>query len=285
MKYNKYLLSIFTLIIFMELLTCSVGQNNIDENLLLQTINKDEIEIEINKEIEVMKETESKEEIIGENLEVLEETTISPIISEELVKTEEVKTDVVFSKVDEILYATDELNVRSGPGIEYDIVNVCVKGQEIHRIGIGENNWSRILLNNEECYVSSKYLSTIKYELVYALNDVYIRAGASTKYDVVGTLLQGESVYFISSENGWSKVIYNNQECYIGSRHLSKTQIETIYALTDVNIRAGTGTNYDIINVLKNGQEAKRIGIDGDWSKIIFNGQEGYVKTKYIAVG
>ena len=61
MKYNKYLLSIFTLIIFMELLTCSVGQNNIDENLLLQTINKDEIEIEINKEIEVMKESESKE--------------------------------------------------------------------------------------------------------------------------------------------------------------------------------------------------------------------------------
>ena len=85
MKYNKYLLSIFTLIIFMELLTCSVGQNNIDENLLLQTINKDEIEIEINKEIEVMKETESKEEVL-EALEAKADIIMLDNMSPEVVK-------------------------------------------------------------------------------------------------------------------------------------------------------------------------------------------------------
>lgn len=73
---------------------------------------------------------------------------------------EELPEGVVFDEADEIVYATGMVNVRKGPGVEYEIIAVLNYGEAIRRIGVGSNDWSRVLYRGEEAYMHSSLIST-----------------------------------------------------------------------------------------------------------------------------
>ncbi|MGA0224802.1 MAG: SH3 domain-containing protein [bacterium] len=54
------------------------------------------------------------------------------------------------------------LNVRSGPGTRYEILDILSEGQQIHLLGPQKNRWVKIRLSeNVEGWVAGKYLSLI----------------------------------------------------------------------------------------------------------------------------
>ena len=71
-----------------------------------------------------------------------------------------------FTAVDETLYATGTVNLRSGPGTSYDKVGSLSIGATVHRVGIGTgtaDGWSQIELSDGTLVcVSSNYLSFTK---------------------------------------------------------------------------------------------------------------------------
>ena len=73
--------------------------------------------------------------------------------------TEE-EAGVTFTTVDEIVYATTALNVRTGPGLDYEILATMSRGESIRRTGIGDNGWSRVLYKGEVAYMYTQFLST-----------------------------------------------------------------------------------------------------------------------------
>ena len=68
-----------------------------------------------------------------------------------------------FETVNETVYATASVRVRSTPSVDTDdnIVVTLTKGQAIVRTGYNEE-WSRVLYEGEVCYISSRYLTTEK---------------------------------------------------------------------------------------------------------------------------
>ncbi|MBR2411468.1 MAG: SH3 domain-containing protein [Clostridia bacterium] len=58
---------------------------------------------------------------------------------------------------------------------------------------------------------------------------------------------------------------------------------ETVYATENVNIRTEPNTDCDIITVLQKGSRITRIGEADGWSKVIYEGEEGYIKSEYLA--
>ena len=74
---------------------------------------------------------------------------------------EEPKEPVVnYTEVDEYVYVTaSSLNIRTGPGTSYSKVASAGRNAKIHRIGIGDNGWSKISYDGQTLYVSSSYLS------------------------------------------------------------------------------------------------------------------------------
>ena len=52
-----------------------------------------------------------------------------------------------------------------------------------------------------------------------------VRSGEGTNYRIIGALPQGQKVQVISENSGWSKINYNGQTGYIGTRFLSKTPV------------------------------------------------------------
>lgn len=75
-------------------------------------------------------------------------------------KPETTEEPAVYTDVNEIVYATGSVNVRTGPGTKYDKITMLNRGESVTRIGIGSNNWDKVIYNNTEAYISHNYLST-----------------------------------------------------------------------------------------------------------------------------
>lgn len=71
-----------------------------------------------------------------------------------------------FTDVDETVYATGTVNIRSGPGTSYEKVGQLKWSDSVHRIGIGTGDadgWSEVELSDGRIvYVSNQYLSVNK---------------------------------------------------------------------------------------------------------------------------
>ena len=71
-----------------------------------------------------------------------------------------------FTEVNETVYATGTVNLRSGPSTAHDKVGSLNKSDSVTRVGIGTaeaEGWSRIQLSDgSTVYVSNSYLSTTK---------------------------------------------------------------------------------------------------------------------------
>ena len=87
-----------------------------------------------------------------------EEETAPPVVEPATEPTD--IPEIIFNDVDEIVYAISSVNIRFGPGTDYEIVGSLSYGQSIQRTGVGSNGWSRVDLNGEDAYIGSSYLST-----------------------------------------------------------------------------------------------------------------------------
>lgn len=62
-------------------------------------------------------------------------------------------------KVDEWVYAKQAVNIRAGWSTDFSIVGALSAHDQIHRVAILENGWSKVSYNSEYCYVNSDYLT------------------------------------------------------------------------------------------------------------------------------
>lgn len=64
----------------------------------------------------------------------------------------------VFAAKEEIVYATENVNIRTEPNTDCDIITVLQKGSSITRVGEADG-WSKVIYEGEERYITSEYLS------------------------------------------------------------------------------------------------------------------------------
>lgn len=84
---------------------------------------------------------------------------VSESDSEAVVEPEFTITEVTATK-----YATQSVNVRSGPSTDYDKIGGLTTNQEVQVTGQASTGWWRIQYNGGEAYVSDKYLADEKVE-------------------------------------------------------------------------------------------------------------------------
>ena len=59
------------------------------------------------------------------------------------------------------MYITSGVNLRKGPGKEYDVIDTMPKGAAVEVIG-SENGWIKVKYNGKEGFTGSSYLSKTK---------------------------------------------------------------------------------------------------------------------------
>lgn len=228
----------------------------------------------------------------------------------------------------EYVKTNTNLNVRKGPGSSYARKTTIATGHQVLRISSGSNGWSKVIVKGEVGYMSSEYLRATTYnpsldvsatniysgvtftrvnETVQAKQDVNVRKGPGTSYDVMGALKPSESVIRIGiGNNGWSQIIYKDKVAHVNTNYLSETSnkipdnnIETppvkeeapttppsqgdVYEVTiGVNVRKGKSTSSLIIGLLPKGTRFTAIEKIGTWVQFNYNGQIAYVHASCV---
>lgn len=123
-----------------------------------------------------------------------------------------------------------------------------------------------------------------------ALDNVNVRSSDSVTADKLGRVTAGTKVKIIEQlVNGWSKIEYEGKEGYIKSEYLyvleSVADVEvigTVTAATKVNVRSQATTDSSKIGVAVEGESFDLVAYEGDWCKIVYEGQIGYIKTEFL---
>lgn len=123
-----------------------------------------------------------------------------------------------------------------------------------------------------------------------ATTTVNVRSSDSEQADKLGKVEGGTKLQVVEvRENGWTKVIYEAKEGYIKSEYLQMAEsaegvevIGTVTATTNINVRAAASQEAERLGVLAGGDSVELIANEGEWSKIKYNGQIGYVKSEYV---
>ncbi len=158
---------------------------------------------------------------------------------------------VVFTECDEKVYVVDVkmLNLRSTPDFDDDsaIAETVEYGTELRKIGVSTDGvWSKVVYENNEYFVSSKYVATAKPEAivftdcdetVYVNQDAYYRSIPSMADSaMVDTLAKGTAVKRTgvmyenpddSEKLGWSRVEIEGKVYYMRNSVLTTTAPET----------------------------------------------------------
>ncbi len=166
--------------------------------------------------------------------------------SSPLAKTSVTPTPVPAPEDGELVYVIPTgMNLRAGPGTEYDIVDSVEKGTALRRIGT-EEDWSRVMYNGRECYVLSALVTTEAPDetpeptwepteepeptertgvpagrqddtrgLVITNHGANVRSGPGTEYEVIDSVLEGEELRTTGAVDGWYRVEYGSTTGYI----------------------------------------------------------------------
>ena len=154
-------------------------------------------------------------------------------------------------------------------------------------------------------------------EIVYTTDIVNIRAQADENGELVTTVPAGTALTRTgNTDNGWSKLDYNNKDCYVKSEYLSTeapqdqsqdtTQDQnqdtpaqntdtgtqdtaglaegTEVLLSDtVNVRASMSADAEKVGTAFAGEKVTVVMSYAEgWTKVNWNGQTGYIKTEFL---
>lgn len=127
-------------------------------------------------------------------------------------------------------------------------------------------------------------------EYATATTKVNVRKSDSEQADKLGSVDAGTRVQVQEVRvNGWTKVIYEGNDGYIKSDYLEFAEsaagmqtIGTVTATTNINIRAAANETADRLGLLLGGESLDLIAVEGDWCKVVYNGQVAYVKAEFV---
>ena len=223
--------------------------------------------------------------------------------------TVDISQKVKVKDLRETVYAKTDANVRVGYSTASKSIGALKAGASATRTGICDNGWSRILYKGNIAYVYSDLLTTknpntekegVKItavaEPVYIVTDANVRKSWSKDAEVVGKLSLGDSVLRTGiCDNGWSRIIYKEQDAYINSDLISKTnplEVETVtiyrafgsaWTSMDVDVRESFSASSRSLGIIPKGTKLDINGVtDSDWARINFLDTVGYIHNDML---
>lgn len=186
--------------------------------------------------------------------------------------------------------STSNVNVRSGPGTDYDKAGSLSESEEVTMTGICSNGWIRISFDGDAGYVLMDYLESADAEvslssLLERVQSLQAGSGGEDSSDESSAEQSGTdetgSDESSSADNGES----SSDESSESGKETGSAEGdgELAWAVTDVNIRKGPKSTYEVLGYLKQGESVKVLdSTDAWWWKVEFNGQEAYVSVQYL---
>lgn len=164
--------------------------------------------------------------------------------------SDEGTTEAAPAPLDAILTVGGDMNVRSGPGEEYDRIGGATAGEEFNITGVNEDgDWWQIGFDGEIGWIYAPFVTATNSENVPVVGDSMSETPTSETETVA-----------------------------------PETEGATVTVLGDMNVRGGPGTDYDRLGGATEGEvfEVSGKSPDGEWWRIDFDGQSGWIYAPYV---
>lgn len=203
--------------------------------------------------------------------------------------------------------ATAQVNLRSGPGLNYKDIGTVNKGTTLTYLdqysadGRGVT-WYRVRYKNSSAWISSMYsdlygASAVTY--LYAVGGKsYVRSAPNLNGKILTTFQQGDSAEYLNAssidERGvtWYQVDYNGKTGWVSSRYTSfEEYTRVVYASDgDSKIRNAPNLNGAILGYLYEGESATYMEVSSTdnrgvaWYQVKVDGVLGWVSSRYTEI-
>ena len=173
-----------------------------------------------------------------------------------------------------------ELNVRSGPGTEYDKVATVKNGIRYAYYQVIED-WVRIesgWVSNDYFYVEGTSNSDIATTGVITHDDVNIRTGPATTFKSLSTVKTGDTIEVLARVGGW----YYTPDGWINMTYVQLN--DPIYTTgtgtvtIGLNIRKAPDAESDLEGTYAEGDRVTVTEVEGNWGKT----DKGWINLKYV---
>lgn len=193
-----------------------------------------------------------------------------------------------------VTIASEELNVREGPGLSYKVLKKVQKGESFPVI-TSDGDWYQIDLGSGKKGWVVNWLVTKKESMESGLgqgivltNSLRVRSGPGTSYEVTGSINQGDKVELLKQDGDWLEV-----QTPIGNGWVSKDYIETDkeketeiltgkITASSLNVRKAPSLNSDVLGQIKKGETVPVYSEKNEWVEIGFQSERAWISREYI---
>ncbi len=203
---------------------------------------------------------------------------------------------------------TGQLNVRTGPGIDYSIMASVFQGHTVQLLGRNTfSTWLKVrLFDGQEGWVNAKYITTY-YPIgnlpvmwddavvpgaptaIVVAGNLNVRSGPGASYSVLTSVSYGTTFTMVgrNHDGTWVKVrMSNGTEGWVNASYLTTSAPVTSLPIVDgstgsgvptavvvtgaLNVRSGPGVQYGQVAVVYQGATMTLVGrnADGTWVKV-----------------
>lgn len=113
------------------------------------------------------------------------------------------------------------LNVRTGPGTGYSVIEVTQK-DDVHPVLGASGSWKKIQFGSGTAWAHSGYLAASSTPVsVVTATGLNVRTGAGTSYRVLGVLPQGARVAVLAASGAWKQVTWRSRTGWVHGSYLA----------------------------------------------------------------
>ena len=212
----------------------------------------------------------------------------------------------------------DDVNLRSGPGMNYEVLGCFEKGTEVTVHDRSNAEWVSVTVNGVRGFMSSSYLSVSGGEKTVRpaetgsedgekgyINAMYVRfrSGASEEASILGEYNSGTPLTITGTTGDWTAAIINGTSGYVYSGYVTRGTPPAAQQSEPqaTSASAGDGTNAvlikddvylfngpsfysDIRGAFNKGERLTVSEVNGDWATVSIYGYPGYMYKANISL-
>ncbi len=206
---------------------------------------------------------------------------------------------------------TGQLNLRTGPGLDYASVGTVPKGVTLSYTNTAVDDrgvtWFRVHYGSKKGWISSTYTNygggggyTSASGTVTTTGQLNLRTGAGLYYSSIGTVPKGVTLSYSGTDVDdrgvtWFRVNYNGKHGWISSTY---TNYGSGYASVSgkvtttgkLNLRTGPALYYMSLGTVPSGVTLVYTDTDVDdrgvvWYRVTYGGDTGWISSMYTNLG
>ncbi|WML45509.1 SH3 domain-containing protein [Neobacillus sp. PS3-40] len=204
----------------------------------------------------------------------------------------------------------DAVNIREGPGLSYPLV-INVKRGDKFSILDEKGDWSKLQLSNGKTGWVANWLVSKSNQLLTSgtsntddpsatanTNQLRVRSGPGTSFQIVGYLNKGQKVTVLYKNENWIKITASFGSGWVASQYLDLKSVQTQTSTIDnkkelqvglvvgdkLNVRSNPSLSSTVLGKLSKGMTVPIYSQKDNWLEIRFSNQKAWVSSQFITI-